>query len=177
MEQTRENEMGPNQGPVLGYASNRAAVPWTVCLKWMATGILAYQLLSYVANIVTAITQYAGFNSGIRGGQLGWLVAGMNYLTLIVALAGLAFWCMTMGRSGRPLRTRAWVLIVFVGMLVILLLVGINVVASPFLVRAMTPSEFALVQMARGYAGIVWQIGFPLLLLMGIAWLSHRVTE
>ena len=148
---------------------------WLNRLCWVAGGILAWHVLSAVANIAASGCAYLGHLAGLTGYPLGGLAVGAQFLALggAAACAGAVWWLVTCGR-GAARAPRGSIGTWLAGAGAILLLTLGSLVASALQFRGMAAADIGQVAIVRAIAGVTWAVLFPMLLVVLILWLRRR---
>ena len=153
------------------FAKVNTSILWRKRLFWAGAGLLSYIVAKYIALCASTGFVLLAWYAGIKGYSLGVVDIVSQIVFFLAVIFVLYEIARRKKRQGGLLCKDAgnpWgKFILFAGVFIIIAVgSAAKILAQPILYRVMSVREFGEIAMCRAYAGLVWMISMPLIVLM-----------
>ena len=165
------HRLGDTDSLAAEFAKANTSILWRNRLFWMLAGILSYFVAKYITGIAsTGIVVLAWF-AGIRGHSLG-VIDVISTVVFFLAVIFVFYQIVrrrdTQGELFCEVADKPWgKFLLFAGVVVIIAVtLAATILAQAIMVRLGGVSKYGEIAIFRAYAGFVWKIIMPLILLV-----------
>lgn len=152
------------------FAKVNTSILWRKRLFWAGAGLLSYIVATYIARCVSTGFVLLAWYAGVRHYSLGVVDIVSQMVFFLAVIFVLYEIGRRRGRQGGLLckvADKPWgKFLLFAGVfMIIAVMLAAKILAQPILYRVMSASEFGEIAIFRAYAGLIWMISMPLMLL------------
>jgi len=151
------------------FAKVNTSILWRQRLFWAGAGLLSYIVAKYIAGCASTGFVLLAWFAGAKGYSLGIVDIVSQIVFFLTVVFVLYEINRRRGRQGElfcKVADNPWgKFALFTGVLVIIAIMLASRILIPATVARMSVSEYAEIAIFRAYAGLVWLISMPLILL------------